>query len=211
MKIQKAWTPEEKLKLANIRAILDELISAESAAAEDAPPPVEESVKKEEGEEPKAEENAPPPDPKSEEEVEKVKKAEEANADAEERIEELPPDDEEAISILKALLSAKSIKKAKPQQRLSPEMQALTQAVTVMKSMQSRLDEQGKALNGILEGMGITEDILKVEKAAPRQAVQPSANDILAALASVVKSAQTQPEPQKPEGMREVLKLLWNQ
>lgn len=206
--VHKAMTPEEKLKLGNIMALCNELLSAEGSAAEPETPAVEESVKKEE--EPPEEEASPPPAAEEKAEEEEVKKSEEANADAEERMEELPEDDETALAvlkILKTLNAKKSVKKSKPAVQ-SPEMQVLGQTLLVMKSMQKRLDEQGQALNGILEGMGITSEVLKVEKAAPRQAVQPSANDILAALASVVQKSASA-EPAKPETMRDALEILW--
>jgi hypothetical protein len=208
VRVHKALTPEEKLKLGNIMALCNELLSAEESAAEPETPPVEESVKKEE---PPKEEASPPPAAAAEEEV---KKSEAANEDAEDRMEELPEDDEAALAvlkILKTLSASESVKKSKPAtQTPSPEAQALGQALLVMKSMQKRLDEQGQTLNGILEGMGITSEVLKVEKAAPRQAVQPSANDILAALASVVQKSASA-EPAKPETMRDALEILWRQ
>lgn len=211
-KVHKALTPDEKLKLSNIMALCNELMGAEEAAAtagED-PIPVTEAVAKAE------EEPADPPkeEQPKEEEVEKVKKSEEANQSAENRIEELPPDDEEALAVIKSLLqkSRQSVGKSKvgSTNELTQMTQVLGQSLAIMKSMQSRIDQQGQALSGILEGMGITEETLKVEKSAPKQAVQPSANDILQALASVVqKSAHT--EPQKPETMKDVLTTLWGQ
>ena len=201
MKIHKSLTPDEKLKISNIQALCQELLAAEVASSEETNP--EETVQKQEAEKPQ-------------ENVEKsVQKSETANENVETRMNELPTELDGALDkVTKSLneLSDMVVTKEMTKQKevASPEMQVLGQTMLVLKSMQKRLDEQGQALNGILEGMGITEDILKVEKAAPRQAVQPSANDILNALASIVqKSAQA--EPVKVGTMNDVITSLWHE
>jgi hypothetical protein len=207
IKVYKSLTPEEKLKLASCQSILGELISGESAAApeEAAPPPVEEAVRKDE-------DGAPPP-AEPEKKEEEVAKSEEARDGAESRMDELPKDDESALSVLKSLLA--SVNKTAVVTKSAPRAVSIGEnefrdMLAVMKSMQARISRQDEALSGILEGMGVTSDALKVEKAAPRQAIQPSANDILAALASAVQVHKSAPETATAPGtMADALRVLW--
>ena len=207
IKVHKSLTPEEKLKLASIQSMIGELMSGEEAAAPEEPPPVQEAVHKDE-------DSAPPT--AEEPEKEEVEKSEEARDSAESRMDELPEDDETALSVLKSLLAA--VNKTTAVTKSAPHTVRIGEnefrnMLNVMKSMQTRINRQDEALSGILEGMGVTSAALKVEKAAPRQAIQPSANDILNALASamqVSKSAQTAPGPtSEPGTMADALRTLW--
>lgn len=209
IKVHKSLTPEEKLKLASIQSALGELISGEEAAAppeEAAPPPVEEAVRKDE-------DGPPPPAEPEKKEEEVVAKSEEARDGAEARMDELPKDDESALSVLKSLLAAvnKTTTVAKSAPRaVSIGENEFRDMLAVMKSMQTRISRQDEALSGILEGMGVTSDALKVEKATPRQGIQPSANDILAALASAVQVHKSAPETTAAPGtMADALRTLW--
>jgi hypothetical protein len=209
IKVHKSLTPEEKLKLASIQSMIEELMSGEEAAAPEEPPPVQDAVRKDEEDDPPA---AEPEEPEKEE----VEKSEDARDSAESRIDELPEDDETALSVLKSLLA--SVKKTTAVTKSAPHTVKIGEnefrnMLNVMKSMQTRINRQDEALSGILEGMGVTSAALKVEKAAPRQAIQPSANDILNALASAVqvsKSTQTAPgTTSEPGTMADALRTLW--
>lgn len=136
---------------------------------------------------------------------------------AEEKIGELPVSTDEALGVLKALMSGGAVAKS-----ASPSLAQIQKAqggksyavenemLKVMKSIAKRLDEQEFTLQALINGKEIAEEVLKIEKSAPRVPVQPSSQAILDALGQLVqKSAQTQSQPQSAGSMRDVLGTLW--
>lgn len=137
-----------------------------------------------------------------------VEKDETANSDAEERLEEMP----DHIEIMKDALEKcgyKVTKTAKPVYRSSDLISAIHSMAKVAKSLSRRLDEQEEAIQAVISGEHVTKGLLSVEKAAPRQAVQPSSNHIIQALAKEVarvnKSEHVAPTN---EGLGDVLCTL---
>lgn len=192
--VTKALSPEETAILGNIKSLITELEGGGAVPGGEEGAPV--MMSDETGSEiPGAPQNT-------------VAKDESGRSTAESKVDELPVDDEEALGVLKALLAKSSggSHVAKSRQSSSQsEMNRLLKAL-VQKSVQ-----QEKALNSILEGMGVTEEMLKVEKAVqPKLAVQPSANDILNALGQLMvnKSAESS-QPQDAGSLRDVLTGLW--
>jgi hypothetical protein len=137
-----------------------------------------------------------------------VEKDETANSDAEERLEEMP----DHIEIMKEALEKcgyKVTKTAKPVYRSSDLVSAIHSMAKVAKSLSRRLDEQEETIQAVISGEHVTKGLLSVEKAAPRQAVQPSSNHIIQALAKEVarvnKSEHVAPTN---EGLGDVLCTL---
>lgn len=137
-----------------------------------------------------------------------VEKDETANSDAEERLEEMP----DHIEIMKDALEKcgyKVTKTAKPVYRDSDLVSAIHSMAKVAKSLSRRLDEQEGAIQAVINGEHVTKGLLSVEKSAPRQAVQPSSNHIIQALAKEVdKINKSKHSAPTNEGLGDVLCTL---
>lgn len=137
-----------------------------------------------------------------------VEKDETANSDAEERLEEMP----DHIEIMKDALEKcgyKVTKTAKPVYRSSDLVSAIHSMAKVAKSLSRRLDEQEGAIQAVINGEHVTKGLLSVEKSAPRQAVQPSSNHIIQALAKeVAKVNKSEYSAPTNEGLGDVLCTL---
>lgn len=188
--VNKALTPEEQSIIANIQSLLNQ-IGQEQAPEEPVAP---------EGEVAMSDDNdgddmigAPGEGMGGEEgEEDNVKKSEDASAGAEERMSELPDDDKEALSVLKALMRVGTVQKAA--RPVNPTLAALQQVTKALQSLQRQADEQGQAIVGILEGFGVTDaTVRKSERQEPRRVAQSGGADVqavLKALAAQVKVTQ---------------------
>jgi len=211
--VQKSLSPEEKSVLANVRSLLDQLEQMEEAEAGMGPA------------EPGAEvemaamtDGLPEGDEEGEElEEGKVEKSEVATDGAEERIDELPVDDEEALKVLKAIMglgsrAAPAVRKSAVPARDGADREVQARTLKVLKSIQRRLDEQGEAISGILEGFGVADHVLAVQKSRrPVNPAQPSAQAVLKALTDALGGARVEKSaPAEPEGgLRDVLSALY--
>lgn len=194
-KVQKSLTPEEKSIIANVKSLLEQLEQAEGDGGlgnEDTEGTSVEMAAMTDG--------LPAGDEEQEElEEKKVEKSETASDDADERLDELPVDDEEALKVLKALLNIGNRSSVRKSAISGDEIQIRT--LKVLKSIQKRLDEQEEAISGILEGIGVADQIVAVRKSArPVNPKQSSAEDVLRLIANaagvgarVEKSADAEP------------------
>lgn len=81
-----------------------------------------------------------------------------ANEDGEKRVEDLPAIDEKNINevakaLMRALGGGKAVAKS---QSYQPQTNILEPLLTVMKSMQARIDQQGAILGEVMEGLGLS-------------------------------------------------------
>lgn len=186
--VNKALTPEEQSIIANIQSLLNQ-IGQEQAPEEPAAP---------EGEVAMSDDNddvigAPGEGMGGEEgDEDDVMKSEDASAGAEERMSELPDDDKEALSVLKALMRVGTVQKAA--RPVDPTLAALQQVTKALRSLQRQADEQGQAIVGILEGFGMADaTVRKSERQESRRVAQSGGADVqavLKALAAQVKVTQ---------------------
>lgn len=141
---------------------------------------------------------------------EEVEKSETGSDDAEERIGELPKEATEALGVLKAYLgSGKAVAKS-AQRKPSGSDAALREVAKALNALNKRLDQQEESIVGILEGIGVADEVAKVAKSAPR-AVQSTGADVQAFMtqlaAMVQKSAQTA-GPEKPGTLGDAMSML---
>jgi hypothetical protein len=143
---------------------------------------------------------------------EDVEKSETGSDDAEERIDELPKEATEALGVLKAYLgSGKSVAKS-AQRKPSGSDAALREVAKALNALNKRLDQQEESIVGILEGIGVADEVAKVAKSqSSNRAVQSTGADAQAFLtqlaAMVQKSAQTA-GPEKPGTLGDAMSML---
>lgn len=184
--VNKALTPEEQSIIANIQSLLNQ-IGQEQVPEEPAAPEGEVAMS-DDGDE----DDVGVPGVGEEGDEDDVMKSEDASAGAEERMSELPDDDKEALSVLKALMRVGSVQKAA--RPVDPTLAALQQVTKALRSLQRQADEQGQAIVGILEGFGMADaTVRKSERQEPRRVAQSGGADVqavLKALAAQVKVTQ---------------------
>lgn len=214
-RIEKSLTAEEKSVIANVRSLLDQLEQMEQAegaegALEDGGLPPGEDINM------AATDGLPCGDEEQEEfEEDKIEKSEVANEDAEVRVEELPEDDEAALKVLKAIMSlgggSHPAAVRKSARSASPADSVQYRTLKVLKSLSERLDQQGEAIAGLLEGIGVAEQVV----AKSRRPVNPRQNSAVEALRAIVDAArgtrvEKSLDAQEPEGsLSDVLGTLF--
>lgn len=192
--VNKALSPEETAIVANIKSLLDQLEQTSGMdGGNDLPAPGGDEV-------------AMSADGDDEDDVEEVFKDETADASAEERVGEDPSETEEALSVLKAIMKmgAGQVKKSRP---VDPMLSTLQGIAKALQGINQRVDEQGQAIVGILEGMGVADQVASVQKSA-RRPVQSAGADAAAVLKALMAAAgQSQPAQEaEPEGsLKDVL------
>lgn len=193
--VNKALSPEETAIVANIKSLLDQLEQTSGTdEGNDLPAPDGDEV-------------AMSADGDGDEDgVEEVFKDETADASAEERVGEDPSETEEALSVLKAIMKmgAGQVKKSRP---VDPMLSTLQGIAKALQGINQRVDEQGQAIVGILEGMGVADQVATVQKSA-RRPVQSAGADAAAVLKALMAAAgQSQPAQEaEPEGsLKDVL------
>jgi hypothetical protein len=206
-KVEKALSPEEedliqaiedKIKelrtLTKGQSVEDEILEADDEADDIPDDENIDEIDKAEDEEFIEGEEAVEEEPEEEVQKKKVKKSETGRASADEKINALSEEDERALQVLKSLFS--SVKKS----RRVPEetIKYFNETHKVIKSMfgkiqrqQNRIAELENAVEGMLEGMGVSEDALG---AANRRKVQksglsPDAKAIVNALGSAIRKS----------------------
>jgi len=171
-KVEKMLSPEEMTLVSNIGSILEQLMQMGQGGGEEvAPQAVMES-----------EDSLPPMDEEKEDGIEDTKKARKgleetpsdsstASDDAEERMEEVIPEqttenvDEvaKAMRILLGYVNKQNVKKSVKKQE-SPLTQVLNKMVEVQKSSQNQIDELATAMTHVLEGLGVTKQLEVVQQ-----------------------------------------------
>lgn len=150
--IEKALSPEEKTILANIKSLVEQIEQIEGGE-------ITEPVGEEEVLEMGRDEEDENTKNKADENPSIVKQGDGTTADddAEERVEgDQEETTEDAISAVKALLE----KFSAPKKQKDPVIQAIMRMERTVKSAMGRLDSQDKAIEGILEGIGVTKAVL---------------------------------------------------
>jgi hypothetical protein len=212
-KIAKALTPEEIEMINNIESLISQIKAGGDASG------IEEEVTIEAAA-PPTEETIPPAVPAENEEELLVEKDESGRSTADQRIGTLDKDDDEALSVLKSLFS-----RVKKSTKMNENTQKYFKAsIEVMKNMCSkiakqakRLDEQEQAINGIMEGIGITEDVIGVQKQEKnpvhKSALSPDAEAIIHAMMNmsrVEKSARSNGVANdENSGLRDIMSTLF--
>jgi hypothetical protein len=217
MKIQKSMSPEEKSVIANVRSLLDQLEQLEQGEGEEPDMIPDESngeMPVEKTEKTERTDGMPAGDKEVEGlEEDKIEKSETADASAEEKIKELPEDDEVALKVLKALIGIgeRNTGTVRKSARVDTANDVQVRTLKILKSIQSRLDAQGDAIVGILEGVGVADQVVQQRK--PVVAVQKSRDDLISALTDALKTQGTRVEKSassEPEGnIRDVLTGLF--
>lgn len=203
--VAKSLSPEEQSIIANIQSLLDQL-GQEQAPAEEPMAP-EAGVEMAEHGEPDQDEFQGVPD----DDEDDVMKSEVANDPAEERMSELPDDDKEALTVLKALMHMGTVQKsARP---VDPTVAALQGVAKALQRLQRQSDEQGQALVGILEGFGVADAVVQKSAPAGRRVAQSSGVDAAAVLKALLAQAAPAAPAQQEEagGIADVLKALVTQ
>ena len=188
-RVRKALDDNEKQIVGDIRALLDKLDQIEvaeeqPAAATESPANDLLAMAMKAAEATGIGEDGEPEVPKDEDD--KAAKAT-ANDTAEVRIKEDNPEANDAITLVgKALLSLLA-----PQQKVAKSARAEIDEglITAITRLNEQTQINTKALQGILEGVGMSELIAKAAPVQPRQAIQQTPNDLAQVLASVFKSA----------------------
>jgi hypothetical protein len=196
-RIEKALTPEEQAIVGNIKSLLTQLEGSGNTL------PVEMS------DQPPAEDIVSKCDDPSKGGF-PVKKDETENAShpqghAEQTINELPVDDEEALSVLKSIMKSR-----RPPVRKAARRE--NDAYRLLKVLTERVNTQTDTLERVLDDIYGANRIMKaagIQKPVPRVPVQPSSQDILAALGQLVQKSQTQETRGTPESMSDALKGIW--
>lgn len=143
--------------------------------------------------------------------------------DAEDKLGELPVSTDETLAVLKALVGVggpgDGVQKSamRPSRSLNDirktaiaRQEREADTYKVLKSLTEAVAHQQFMLEALVNGKEVAEELLKVEKSAPRIPVQPSSQDILATLGQLVqKSAENQPKQATPGNMSDVLTSLW--
>jgi hypothetical protein len=210
-KVQKSLSPEEEDLIQNIedeikqlralnksQGIEDEVIESDDEGAEIPPledDPPEEEIEKSENEEEVVEEEETLEDLK-EVEKKKVNKSETGRASAEEKINTLSEEDERALQVLKSLMG--SVRKARgvPEETskyFNETHKVLKSAFVKIYKQQKRIDQLESAVEGMLEGIGISKKVLETgtRRKVQKSKLSPDAEAIVEALGSVIhKSAR---------------------
>ncbi|MDR2193858.1 MAG: hypothetical protein LBP19_05245 [Treponema sp.] len=213
-KVQKSISPEEEDLIQNIdneikklselvkqhKSVEDDIVEADDEG-DDVPPEEEHLDDVEKTEEEEVEDESAFDDFEEEEvEKKKVKKSETARASAEEKIDTLTEEDERALQVLKSLMG--SVRKARrvPEETVkyfNETHKVLKSAFTKINQQQQRIDQLESAVEGMLEGMGISQKLLQTgtRKKVQKSRLSPDAQAIVEALGSVIqKSARTRGE-----------------
>lgn len=204
--VRKDLSPEEASIIADIKSLLAQLESSEKAegpeAAAETPAPVEMAALT----------DGQPAGSEDQEELEKkkIEKDETASDKAEARIEELPIDDDKALALIGkafARLSGNIKKDALP---VDPTLLILRRIAKSLDGLSKRQGQTEDALVGILEGMGVADQIVAksvVPASRPVQSGGEDAKQIIEALKGLVlKSADKAPE--SSGSIADVLKSL---
>lgn len=137
-----------------------------------------------------------------------------AREDAETKLDELPVSTEESLEVLKSLLgiakSANDPSLAQIRKARTPVVDPVqVETLKVLKSLTKAVAEQEFTLRALIDGKSVADELLKVEKSLPRTPVQPSSQDILAALGQLVQKSADAPQKQDAGSMSDVLGTLW--
>jgi hypothetical protein len=212
-------TPEEKEMLANIKSLVSQIESMETAGGEteegspEEPAPVTEAADD-------IDQMPPEEEAKKACGTKKVKKGDDgthADDDAEERLDDIAEVDakniQEVAKVLVAALKGSAVKKAK---KLDPITEAIMGLTRVVKTVSARQEQTAQALASILEGFGIAEMVQK--NADPEQPVQksrkpigtPDQMDIITGLAEMLaqKKDESPKEFNVRKGLTEVLSSM---
>jgi hypothetical protein len=143
-----------------------------------------------------SESNEPEEDELEEEEVvkRKVKKSETGRASAEEKVNTLDPDDDRALQVLKSLFTRVEKSKGVP----DATIKYFHETHRVMKSLFARIEKQQRrihdlenSVSGMLEGVGITEEVLASPKhKVAKSRLSPDAQAIVEAFGNVIQKSQ---------------------
>jgi hypothetical protein len=216
-------TPEEKEMLANIKGLVAQIEQMEGGAGDQGGAPIMESADDNPDMFDGADDTLPDnPDDQAAQKAcgGKVKKAEggavTADDDAEERINVPESNSEKAINeIAKAIIAAVNKTAVKKSVQVNPMIQTMNDLTRVVKSLVDRQEQQGAALESILEGFGIVSDVKKsvagekVEKAfKPIPANSGDAMEMLAQMLGVKKAEEKPENFDVKKGLGDVLTVL---
>jgi len=207
-KVQKSLSPEEKSVIANVKSLLDQLESIEAGEGE-----MEDGTGEMPVEMAAMTDGLPAGDEEQEDlEEDKIEKDETANSKADQRIGELPVDDEEALSVLKSLMGIGGVQKSA---RVRPAQSDQTMLILgkIAKSLNiiaDRQDQQGSAIVGILEGIGISDEAMGIVRKSRPNPKQNSAQDVVALLRDALRVEKSATAPEAPGTMKDALGALWH-
>jgi hypothetical protein len=197
--VNKALSPEEQAIVANVKSLLEQLEQTAGADEMNVPPEPEGEVAMAAGESVDGEMLGDEDD-----EGDDVLKSEDASQPAKARIEEDPSETEEALTVLKAIMKmGGEVRKAS--RPVDPTLAALQGIAKALKGMSQRVDEQGQAIVGILEGIGVADQVATVQKS--RRPVQSGGADASAVLKALMAAAQApaRDDPEPEGSLKDVL------
>lgn len=207
--VRKDLGPEEKALLADMQSILNQLVQVETAEGpEAAQAPVESCVKM------AALTDGQPAGDEEQKELED-KKLEKATAsdNSAQRLDDLPVDDEKALQLVgKALQQLLGVGVAKSAPKIDPVVAALGTVAKSIESLAARQAVMEDSLVGILEGVGVADQLsASVKKSADARPIQSNGNDVASLVAAlnafVTKSAAPQ-AAEAPGTIKDVLTSL---
>jgi hypothetical protein len=203
--VRKDLSPEESAIIADIKSLLAQLESAESAEAPEAaaaPEPVEMAAMTD-GQPAGSEDQ-------KELEEEKIEKDETATEKADARIDTLPTDDEKALSLIGKAFARLSGNVKKDAQPVDATLLILRRIAKSLDAVSRRQNQTDEAVVGILEGMGVAEQVVAksaVPAARPVQSGGADAQAFLEALKGLVQKSATA-APETPGTVKDVLLSL---
>lgn len=211
-KVEKDLSPDESAIIADIESLLNQLKQGEAAEGPEGGPGLEDVNMD-------VITDGQPAGDEEQEELEDDKivgKDETANSSADQRLDELPEDDEEALKVLKALIGVGKSADRKPVRRVvetarrSGDSRALAMIAKSLAILAKKVDRVEDSMVGVLEGIGVAESLVQ-KSAATRRPVQARQADVQA-LVDVLKSAMVgksaDAEPEAPGSMKDVLTTL---
>jgi hypothetical protein len=212
--VNKDLSPEESALIADIESIIAQLKQHEQAEGpEGGPPaPAEPEVNMD-----VITDGQPAGDEEQEETEEgklKVAKDGATGSDtADQKINDLPVDDVEALKVVKAIMALGRGVNKSAAAPVSPTLRALQSVAKSLQAMEARIGQLEEFSVGMLEGMGVA-DALVQKSAAPqprRRPVQSNGMDAQAfidAIAAAVNKSGGPAAAEKPEGIRDALGYL---